>query len=62
MSVFDSLLNGLDDGTQRRTRELITESVTADREGVLAGLNPERRVDTGGRERRRRSAGTSDSE
>jgi hypothetical protein len=56
VSVFDSLLHGLDDGDQRRTRELIADSVSADREGVLAGLSPERAVDTGGRRRRSRSS------
>jgi hypothetical protein len=62
VSVFDSLLNGLDDGTQQRTRDLIADSVNADRAGVLAGHNPERSVDTGGRARRRRSSDRSDSE
>lgn len=52
MSVFDSLLHGLEDGDERRTRELIADSVLTDREGVRAGRNPERSVDTGGRPRR----------
>ncbi|MCM3883704.1 hypothetical protein [Frankia sp. R82] len=55
MSVFDSLLTGLDDQDQDRTRELIADSVAADRAGAEAGRPPERLVDSGNRRRRSRA-------
>ncbi|CAO5235832.1 hypothetical protein [Frankia sp. AgKG'84/4] len=56
MSVFDSLLTGLDNKDQHRTRELIADSVATDRADAVAGRQPERLVDSGNRRRRSRAA------
>ncbi|MCK9898222.1 hypothetical protein [Frankia sp. AgB32] len=56
MSVFDSLLTGLDNKDQNRTRELIADSVATDRADAVAGRQPERLVDSGNRRRRSRAA------
>ncbi|SNQ49342.1 conserved hypothetical protein [Frankia canadensis] len=55
MSVFDSLLHGLDNQEQNRTRELIADSVEADRADAIAGRQPDRLVDSGNRRRRSRA-------
>jgi hypothetical protein len=52
VSVFDSLLTGLDDQVRNRTRELIADSVAGDRADAIAGRQPERLVDSGSRRRR----------
>ena len=55
VSVFDSLLHGLDNQEQNRTRELIANSVAADRADAIAGRRPDRLVDSGNRRRRSRA-------
>ncbi|EIV92342.1 hypothetical protein [Frankia sp. QA3] len=55
MTMFDSLLHGLDDQDRDRTRELIADSVASDRADALAGKAPDRLVDSGSRRRRSRT-------
>ncbi len=55
VTMFDSLLHGLDDQEQDRTRELIADSVATDRADALAGKAPDRLVDSGSRRRRSRA-------
>jgi hypothetical protein len=56
MSVFDSLLHGLEERDRDRAETLIADSVAADRAEALAGGQPHQSVDMGSRPRRSRTA------
>jgi len=53
MSVFDSLLHGLDDRDSDRTQDLIATGIAADRAEARAGRQPNPAVDVGSRQRRK---------
>ena len=56
MSVFSSLLHGLDERDRDHTIRLIRQDIADDLANVASGNRPTRRVDVGTRSRARRGA------